>query len=134
MEDALFGTEIEYGCVGSVPPVRAAVLVKDAIFRGCRHGLIDPPPREWGEVPGNGGFLFNGGRMYLDLGHLEHATAECRTLTDIVAHERAGENIVNQAVQGCRTQVSGLLRQEQHRLLRQYVWLPRELLHPPKSL
>ena len=99
MDDALFGTEIEYGCVGSVQPVRAALLVKDAIFRGCRHGLIDPPPREWGEVPGNGGFLFNGGRMYLDLGHLEHATAECRTLTDIVAHERAGESIVNQAVQ-----------------------------------
>ena len=99
MEDALFGTEIEYGCIGSVQPIRAAQQVKDAIFRDCRFGLIDPPPREWGEVPGNGGFLFNGGRMYLDLGHLEHATAECRTLTDIVAHERAGESIVNQAAQ-----------------------------------
>jgi proteasome accessory factor A len=94
MQDALFGTEVEYGCVGAVAAAQAAAMVKVQVFDGGNYGVIDPAPREWGEKPGNGGFLFNGGRLYIDSGHLEYATAECRTLGSIVAHEMAGDRIL----------------------------------------
>src|SRR5688500_1294206 len=99
MEGALFGTETEYACAGSLAPAEAAIRVKEGIFAARKYGLIEPAPREWGEVPGNGGFLFNGGRMYLDSGHLEFATPECRTLEELVAMERAGDQILNSTVQ-----------------------------------
>lgn len=39
-------------------------------------------------------FLGNGSRIYLDVGsHPEYATAECDDLTELVAHDRAGEFI-----------------------------------------
>jgi proteasome accessory factor A len=98
MDGALFGTETEYACAGSLSPAEAANRVKDGIFSGRKYGLIEPAPREWGEVPGNGGFLFNGGRLYLDSGHLEYATPECRSLLDIVAAERAGDQLLVAAV------------------------------------
>ncbi|HEX2184732.1 MAG TPA: proteasome accessory factor PafA2 family protein [Chloroflexota bacterium] len=96
MDEALFGTETEYACAGAAgqSPAEAAIRIKDGVFAGRRFGLIEPAPREWGEVPGNGGFLFNGGRLYLDSGHLEYATPECRTLEDLVAAEQAGEQIL----------------------------------------
>ncbi|WP_022909941.1 proteasome accessory factor PafA2 family protein [Aestuariimicrobium kwangyangense] len=41
-------------------------------------------------------FLRNGGRMYLDVGsHPEYATPECDTLDDLVAHDRAGDAVLN---------------------------------------
>src|SRR5687767_8677102 len=98
MDGALFGTETEYACAGNLSPADAAIRVKDGVFAARKYGLIEPAPREWGEVPGNGGFLFNGGRLYLDSGHLEYATPECRTLDDIVAVERAGDQILNATV------------------------------------
>jgi proteasome accessory factor A len=40
-------------------------------------------------------FLRNGARLYLDVGsHPEYATPECDSLTDLVAHDRAGERIL----------------------------------------
>nr|WP_153011717.1 Pup--protein ligase [Serinicoccus chungangensis] len=40
-------------------------------------------------------FLGNGSRLYLDVGsHPEYATAECTDLLDLVAHDRAGELVV----------------------------------------
>ena len=100
MDGALFGTETEYACAGAAgqSPAEAAIRVKDGVFTGRRFGLIEPAPREWGEVPGNGGFLFNGGRLYLNSGHLEFATPECRSLEDLVAAERAGDQILVQTV------------------------------------
>ncbi|MBI3971350.1 MAG: proteasome accessory factor PafA2 family protein [Chloroflexi bacterium] len=98
MDGALFGTETEYACAGNLSPAEAASRVKDGVFSERKYGLIEPAPREWGEVPGNGGFLFNGGRLYLDSGHLEYATPECRSLHDIVAAERGGDQILVAAV------------------------------------
>lgn len=94
MENALFGTETEYAAAGTLSPIELAYKVRAGVFEGRRYGLFEPAPREWGEIPRNGGFLFNGGRMYLDSGHLEYATPECRTLDDIVAAEQAGDQIV----------------------------------------
>ena len=98
MENALFGTEIEYACAGRWTPAEAALRTKDGVFGNRLYGVIEPAPREWGEIPGNGGFLYNGGRLYLDSGHLEYASPECRTLDDLIAAEVAGDRILSGAV------------------------------------
>ena len=82
-----------------MPPARAATLVKNVIFAERRFGIIDPAPREWDEEPGNGGFLFNGARLYLDSGHVEYASAECRTLDDIVEQENAAAAVLLDTVE-----------------------------------
>ena len=38
--------------------------------------------------------LANGARLYNDHGHPEYATPECRSLRDLVAHDKAGERIL----------------------------------------
>ena len=98
MDGALFGTEIEYACAGRWTPAEAAIRTKDGVFGNRLYGVIEPAPREWGEIPGNGGFLYNGGRLYLDSGHLEYASPECRTIKDLIAAEVAGDRILSGAV------------------------------------
>lgn len=41
--------------------------------------------------------LTNGARFYNDHTHPEYSTPECRTLADIIAHDRAGDRIVREA-------------------------------------
>lgn len=42
-------------------------------------------------------FLGNGGRLYLDIGdHPEYATAECTQLADVLAQDRAGDQMLAQ--------------------------------------
>ncbi len=43
--------------------------------------------------------LANGARFYNDHGHPEYATPECRSLRDLVAHDKAGERVVFDAAQ-----------------------------------
>ena len=43
--------------------------------------------------------LANGARFYNDHGHPEYATPECRSLRDLVAHDKAGERIAFHAAQ-----------------------------------
>ncbi len=43
--------------------------------------------------------LTNGARFYHDHGHPEYSTPECRSLRDLVVHDKAGEQIVAQAAQ-----------------------------------
>lgn len=73
--------------------------IRDWIFERNRHGLIDRHDRGWDEPPGNGGFLFNGGRVYLDMGHLEYCTPECATLRDVLRYDRAGDRLLLKSVQ-----------------------------------
>ena len=81
--------------------VEAQVIraVRDWIFEEARYGLIDIHERGWDEPPGNGGFLFNGGRVYLDMGHIEYCTPECASLVDLVRYDQAGDRILLEAVQ-----------------------------------
>src|SRR5438552_2928959 len=51
--------------------------------------------------------LANGARFYNDHGHPEYATPECRSLRDLVAHDKAGERIAFAAAQR-RAQQRGL--------------------------
>jgi proteasome accessory factor A len=44
-------------------------------------------------------FLTNGSRLYLDVGsHPEYATAECDDITTLIAHDRAGERILEDLI------------------------------------
>ena len=46
-------------------------------------------------------FLENGARLYLDVGsHPEYATPECDRVSDVVTHDKAGEWVLAQLVQG----------------------------------
>ena len=103
MRDRIFGIETEYGCLapereGFVSPDTISVKVKDHIFHVDRIGIVDIHYRGRDEPPGNGGFLFNAGRVYIDMGHLEYATPECMGLWDIVAFDRAGDVILHRAL------------------------------------
>lgn len=84
----VFGLETEYGFV---------VRINRDRLRGR-----DPVPRLFNlAFPGTDGntFLENGGRLYLDGGsHPEYATPESDTLTDLVAHDKAGERIISALV------------------------------------
>ena len=104
MRDRIFGLETEYGCLaperdGFVSPDAISVKVKDHIFFVDRIGIVDIHYRGRDEPPGNGGFLLNAGRVYIDMGHLEYATPECAGLWDIVAFDRAGDLIFHRALQ-----------------------------------
>ncbi|MEO7319626.1 MAG: proteasome accessory factor PafA2 family protein, partial [Chthoniobacteraceae bacterium] len=103
------GIETEYGCLVSGEPSDAwPARVKNHAFKKARAGVFDLHYRDYEEPPGNGGFLLNGGRLYLDMGHLEYASPECRSLEDIVAYDMAGDLLVQQAVEemGAREQVA----------------------------
>ena len=104
MRNRIYGVEIEYGCMPPdsdpfLSPDFISVKTKDCVFYREGLGIVDIHYRGRDEPPGNGGFLFNGGRVYIDMGHVEYATPECRGLFDLVAAERAGEVIVQRALE-----------------------------------
>ena len=104
MENRIFGLETEYGCLapeheGFVSPDAISVKVKDHIFHADRIGIVDIHYRGRDEPPGNGGFLFNAGRVYIDMGHIEYATPECSSLWDVISFDRAGDRILHRALQ-----------------------------------
>jgi proteasome accessory factor A len=96
----IVGLETEYGCLTSEFPGTPGAItrVRDWIFRDQRLGLIDVHQRDWDEPAGNGGFLFNGGRCYIDMGHLEYCTPECLSLLDVLRYDQAGDAILLQAL------------------------------------
>ncbi|MDR4475521.1 MAG: proteasome accessory factor PafA2 family protein [Nitrospira sp.] len=51
--------------------------------------------------------LPNGARFYNDHTHPEYSTPECRTLKDLLAHDRAGERIVQRAADRRNAQLGG---------------------------
>lgn len=100
MRPRITGLETEYGCLVQ-PPARADEIlprVRDWLFENQRYGLIDLHPRGWDEPAGNGGFLFNGGRVYIDMGHLEYCTPECASALDVVRYDRAGDLLLLEAL------------------------------------
>ena len=101
--DRIAGIETEYGCLVSGEAAHAngdawPVRVKNHLFRKMHAGAIDLHYRDYEEPPGNGGFLRNGGRIYLDMGHIEYASPECRQLRDIVAYDLAGDQLIHSAL------------------------------------
>ena len=101
--DRIVGIETEYGCLLSEeePHVNSELWpakVKNHLFRSAEAGTIDLHYRDYEEPPGNGGFLLNGGRLYLDMGHIEYASPECLHLHDLVAYELAGDDLLQSSL------------------------------------
>jgi proteasome accessory factor A len=113
MFNRIFGLETEYGLLvhqdrPDHSPTWFAHKIRDYLFHVQRRGVLDLHHRGHDEPPGNGGFLTNAGRMYLDMGHLEYASPECHSLTDAVATDRAGDALLQQVIEdlGLADQVS----------------------------
>ncbi|MFT5466309.1 MAG: hypothetical protein ACI8UO_001408 [Verrucomicrobiales bacterium] len=100
MLNRIAGLETEYGCLAKDEIAGSSIItqVRDWIFEKRRYGLLDVHHRDWDEPPGNGGFLYNGGRFYIDMGHAEVCTPECATVRDLVSWDRAGDRILTRAL------------------------------------
>jgi proteasome accessory factor A len=101
--DRVVGIETEYGCLVSddEPHLNSEVWpakVKNYLFRKAAIGTIDLHYRDYEEPPGNGGFLLNGGRLYLDMGHIEYASPECLHLRDLVTYDLAGDQLLQSSL------------------------------------
>src|SRR4051794_4605323 len=101
--DRIVGVETEYGCLVSDESLHASsevwpAKVKNHLFRRAAAGTIDLHYRDYEEPPGNGGFLLNGGRLYLDMGHIEYASPECLHLRDLVTYDLAGDELLQSSL------------------------------------
>src|SRR5262245_61341062 len=106
MERRIFGIETEFGCLVHEPslgtPEAMVEAVKNQVFYQDRLGVIDLHARDYTFEPARaGGFLMNGGRLYIDAvgSHEEYATPECSGVFDIAAHEKAGHRILQNALE-----------------------------------
>ncbi|HET7386641.1 MAG TPA: Pup--protein ligase [Nocardioidaceae bacterium] len=86
MQRRIFGIENEYGVTCTFEGQRR--LSPDEVARYLFRRVVS-----WGRS--SNVFLKNGARLYLDVGsHPEYATPECDSLTELVAHDKAGERIL----------------------------------------
>src|SRR5213594_4271148 len=95
------GLETEYGALvhdAELSTEAWPARVKNYLFRQTRAGALDLHYRDYEEPPGNGGFLLNGGRLYLDMGHIEYASPECVRLRDAVVYDLAGDALLLDAL------------------------------------
>ena len=86
MDRRIFGIETEYGVTCTFRGQRR--LSPDEVARYLFRRVVS-----WGRS--SNVFLRNGSRLYLDVGsHPEYATAECDRIEELIAHDRAGERIL----------------------------------------
>ena len=86
MDRRIFGIETEYGVTCTFRGQRR--LSPDEVARYLFRRVVS-----WGRS--SNVFLRNGARLYLDVGsHPEYATPECDDIEELVAHDRAGERIL----------------------------------------
>lgn len=86
MQRRIFGIETEYGVTCTFRGQRR--LSPDEVARYLFRRVVS-----WGRS--SNVFLKNGSRLYLDVGsHPEYATAECDNIVELIAHDRAGERIL----------------------------------------
>jgi proteasome accessory factor A len=92
MDRRIFGLENEYGVTCTLRGQRR--LSPDEVARYLFRRVVS-----WGRS--SNVFLENGARLYLDVGsHPEFATPECDELEAVVAHDKAGERILEGLVKG----------------------------------
>ncbi|MDA8434520.1 MAG: Pup--protein ligase [Actinomycetales bacterium] len=86
MDRRIFGIETEYGVTCTFRGQRR--LSPDEVARYLFRRVVS-----WGRS--SNVFLRNGARLYLDVGsHPEYATPECDRIEELVAHDKAGERIL----------------------------------------
>jgi len=91
VERRIFGIENEYGVTCTLHGQRR--LSPDEVARYLFRRVVS-----WGRS--SNVFLENGARLYLDVGsHPEYATPECDSLSDLIAHDKAGERILEGLVE-----------------------------------
>ncbi len=93
----IFGLENEYGVTCTLRGQRR--LSPDEVARYLFRRVVS-----WGRS--SNVFLENGARLYLDVGsHPEYATPECDSISDLVAHDKAGERILDHLVAGAEARL-----------------------------
>jgi len=98
VEHRIVGIETEYGVTCTSSGQRR--LTPDEVSRYLFRRVVS-----WGRS--SNVFLGNGARLYLDVGsHPEYATAECSTLREALAQDRAGERIVEGLVEDAQARVT----------------------------
>ncbi|MFZ4517606.1 MAG: Pup--protein ligase [Microthrixaceae bacterium] len=98
MERRIYGLENEYGVTCTLRGQRR--LSPDEVARYLFRRVVS-----WGRS--SNVFLANGARLYLDVGsHPEYATPECDSLTDLVAHDKAGEWILEQLLESAEQRLA----------------------------
>ena len=98
MERRIYGIETEFGVTCTSEGRRR--LTPDEVARYMFRSVV-----RWGRS--SNVFLGNGARLYLDVGsHPEYATAECDDLLDLIAHDRAGEVVVQQLVDDAQARLA----------------------------
>ncbi|HSK97069.1 MAG TPA: Pup--protein ligase [Euzebyales bacterium] len=91
MDRRIFGIEVEYGVTCTFRGQRR--LSPDEVARYLFRRVVS-----WGRS--SNVFLENGARLYLDVGsHPEYATPECDSVSSVVAHDKAGERILESLVE-----------------------------------
>jgi proteasome accessory factor A len=86
VERRIFGVENEFGVTCTLRGQRR--LSPDEVARYLFRRVVS-----WGRS--SNVFLENGARLYLDVGsHPEYATPECDSLYELVAHDKAGERVL----------------------------------------
>jgi proteasome accessory factor A len=98
LERRIVGIETEYGVTFTFRGQRR--LSPDEVSRFLFRKVV-----AWGRS--SNVFLENGSRLYLDVGsHPEYATAECDSLDDLVAQDKAGEAILQGLVEHAQQQLA----------------------------
>ncbi|MBW3667387.1 MAG: Pup--protein ligase [Actinobacteria bacterium] len=98
MERRIFGLENEYGVTCTLRGQRR--LSPDEVARYLFRRVVS-----WGRS--SNVFLENGARLYLDVGsHPEYATPECDSVEEAVAHDKAGERILEGLVKGAEERLA----------------------------
>ncbi len=98
MQRRIFGIENEYGVTCVLRGQRR--LSPDEVARYLFRRVVS-----WGRS--SNVFLENGARLYLDVGsHPEYATPECDSIFDVVAHDRAGERILEGLVESAEQRLA----------------------------
>ena len=98
MDRRIYGLENEYGVTCTLRGQRR--LSPDEVARYLVRRVVS-----WGRS--SNVFLANGARLYLDVGsHPEYATPECDSLADLVAHDKAGERILEQLLESAEQRLA----------------------------
>ena len=100
MDRRIFGLETEFGVNATFRS--SSRLSPEEVARYLFRKVV-----AWGRS--SNVFLGNGSRLYLDVGsHPEYATAECADLFDLIAHDRAGELVVQDLAEDAERRLSEL--------------------------
>ncbi len=124
MQTRVFGTECEYALFCSPRDGESRIYLDGEPLLEHLKGLtpyLVASLKATGR-PYAGEFLGNGGRFYIDRGaHPEDATPECARVRDVVAHEKAGDRIVQELVEFAGSHMAEVGKREKIRIFKNNV-------------